>query len=372
MINIIHNERINKVLGLMVRADRLFSDMRKLYHSSISALLILAITIGCSPSKKSEESSENATYKSIGSIEKLDDRLDDIISSEAKIEILTDGFTWSEGPVWVESLSSLLFTDVPQNTIWKWNEAEGKTIFIKPSGYTGYAGNPKSNEPGANGLALDKDGNLIMAQHGDRRLARFNGDLNAPESTFETIADKFNGLTFNSPNDLVQASSGLIYFTDPPYGLNGQDEDSLKQIEFNGVYSVSPEGNVNLVDASLTRPNGIALSPDEKTLYVANSDTERAIWMAYDITEDGVTNGRLFFDATSSVPDKKGLPDGLKVNTDGIIFATGPGGVLVFSPEGDHLGTINTTQPTANCALSPDEKTLYMTANNYLTRVSLK
>jgi gluconolactonase len=312
----------------------------------------------------------NEGFKTLGSIERLDPSLSELIAENAKIEILAEGFSWSEGPVWVPSISSVLYSDVPNNVIYKWNETEGNTVFLKPSGMTGHA--PTSANEGSNGLILDQNGKLVLCQHGDRRMARFDGDLNNPKAEFTTIVDQFEGKRFSSPNDAVYDTEGNLYFTDPPYGLKDQDADELKEITFNGVYLLDTTGNVSLLDSTLTRPNGIALSPDEKTLYVANSDAKRAIWMAYDLTETGVTNPRVFFDATSMIPDRIGLPDGLKIDKKGNLFATGPGGVLILSPEGKHLGTILTGIETANCAFNKDQSVLYITAEKYLLRVKQK
>jgi gluconolactonase len=198
-------------------------------------------------------------------------------------------------------------------------------------------------------------------------------ELDKPEPRFETLADSYEGKRFNSPNDAVFNSQGHLYFTDPPYGLRGKDDDPAKELDFNGVYRVSPDGEVTLLTRELTRPNGIGLSPDGSRLYVANSNPERCLWMVYNINEDGLlSDGKVFFDATHLYNGKNGLADGLKVNDAGFVFATGPGGVLVFSPEGKHLGTIRTGQPTANCAFNTDKSVLYMTANNYLMRIKLK
>ena len=334
--------------------------------------LILMVLSGLifSCSSQTEKKADTSQLQTIGEVKRLSEAIDELIAEDAQVEILAKGFTWAEGPVWVPKINAVLYTDVPQNTIYQWSPTSGNEVFINPSGYTGYA--PASREAGANGLALDADGSLIMCQHGDRRVAKFTGSLSDPSPLFETIADRYQGKRFNSPNDLAIHSNGDIYFTDPPYGLANQDEDSLKEISFNGVYKVSKSGEVLLLDSTLTRPNGIAFSPDEKTLYVANSDPEMAVWYAYDVTLDGVDNKRLFFDATSMVPTGAGLPDGLKVNQEGILFATGPGGVLVLQPDGTHLGTILTELATANCAFGPEEKSLYMTTDDYLTRISLK
>lgn len=328
-------------------------------------LLLLAsiVSMHACTTKQAENKSE---FQTLGSIEVLDDRVSSIIDPTAPIEILASGFSWSEGPVWVPSLNSLLFSDVPMNTIYQWNETDSISVFLSPSGNTGFA--PASSGGGSNGLALDSDGNLVLCQHGDRRVASLAGP--DPSNSFETLVQRFEGSRFNSPNDLTIASNGSFYFTDPPYGFAQQDEDSLKELSYNGVYLVV-DSIISLIDSTLTRPNGVALSPDEKTLIVANSDPSMAFWKTYDLSQSPIT-GKSLYDATSMVEERPGLPDGLKINQNGIIFATGPGGVYILTLEGDHLGTILTTKHTANCALSPDEKTLYMTADDLLLRVALK
>lgn len=304
--------------------------------------------------------------QTIGGVERLDPLLDNIIDSSAKVEILADGFNWSEGPVWVPQLNAVLFTDVPENKLYQWDETNGLKVYLDPSGYTGYAPNEKNS--GGNGLILDAQGNLLIAQHGDRRIARVDAPLKNPGS-FTTVVDRFKGKRFHSPNDLILHSNGDLYFTDPPYGLKG-DKDPLRELATNGVYRLNKAGELSLVYDKLNRPNGLALSPDEKTLYVANSDAKRNLWMAFDLVDGKLLNERVFFDATSI--DRPGLADGMKVNKKGYVFATGPGGVLVFSPKGKHLGTILTEERTANCAFNEDESVLYMTSDRYLTRIKLK
>lgn len=304
--------------------------------------------------------------KTLGSIARLDEEINQLIAEDASIEILADGFNWAEGPVWVAELNSVLFTDVPENKLYRWEETKGLSVFLNPSGYTGYAPNEKKS--GGNGLILDGEGNLLIAQHGDRRIARVNAPLKNPGS-FETIVDRFEGKRFHSPNDLVLHSSGDLYFTDPPYGLNG-DNDPLRELKTNGVYRLDGDGKISLVYSQLNRPNGLAFSPDEKTLYIANSDAKRNLWMAFDVVDGKLLNERVFFDATSM--NLAGLADGMKVNSKGYVFATGPGGVLVFNSKGKHLGTILTEERTANCAFNEDESVLYMTSDRYLTRIKLK
>jgi gluconolactonase len=304
----------------------------------------------------------------IGTIERLDPALDALIPPGAVIEKLADGFAWAEGPAWRKSGGYLLFSDVPKNTIYKWQDSAGLSVFLRPAGYT--KTNPPGRELGSNGLTFDAHDSLVMADHGNRQVAR----LDEGNVTKATLADRYDGRRLNSPNDLVYRSNGDLYFTDPPYGLRGLNADSAKELRYNGVYRLTPSGELTLLTQELTFPNGIAFSPDEKTLYLANSDPAKAIWMAYDVLPDGtIARGRVLFDATPLVRQgKKGLPDGMKVDRFGNVFGGGPGGILILSPEGQHLGTIATGQPTANCAFGDDGSTLYMTANDQLLRVRLK
>jgi gluconolactonase len=309
--------------------------------------------------------------KSLGSIEKLDSSLDDIVDTDAKIDILGEGFEWSEGPVWVESEKMLLFSDVPRNTIYKWTD-NGVEVYLRPSGYTG-KGPSKSKEPGSNGLTLDNAGHLILCQHGDRRIARMDAPFDSPKPVFITVADQFQGKKLSSPNDVVVRSNGDMFFTDPPYGLPNQENDSTKETPFNGVYKVSAAGQVTLLVDSLTRPNGIALTPDEKTLIVANSDPEKARWYAFDLAaNDSIVNPRILIDATANTKTDKGLPDGFRIDKAGNIFASGPGGIWIFNKDAKLLGKIRLPEATANCELADDDKTLYITSDMYLLRVKLR
>jgi gluconolactonase len=288
-----------------------------------------------------------------------------LIPPDARIDTLASGFRWSEGPVWRRSGGYLLFTDIPANTVFRWKEGEGLSVFLRPAGYTG--ADPPGDELGSNGLAFDIEDRLVMADHGNRQVAR----LDERNFTRAPLAERFDGRRLNSPNDLVLHSNGDIYFTDPPYGLRGLNQSPQKELEWNGVYRLRPSGELTLLTRELTFPNGIAFSPDERTLYVANSDPQRAIWMAYDVRDDGtIANGRVLFDATPLVrAGRRGLPDGMALDRQGNLFATGPGGVLVLTPDGRHLGTIETGQATANCAFGDDGSTLYMTAHSFLMRI---
>ncbi|MDZ7896474.1 MAG: SMP-30/gluconolactonase/LRE family protein [Arcicella sp.] len=306
-----------------------------------------------------------SNYPTLGKIIKYDNALDKLIAADAKIEALASGYIWTEGPIWVKNGSYLLFSDVPANTIFRWKENEGVSVFLKPSGYTGTG--IYSNEPGSNGLIINQKGELVACEHGDRRVSA----MPLSHGGKRTLADNFEGKKFNSPNDLVQHSSGAYYFTDPPYGLPKQEKDSGIELPF-GVYRIGTDGKVSQVISDLTRPNGLAFSPDEKILYVAQSDLDKAIIMAYPVQTDGsLGKGKVFYDATPVVKEGKlrGLPDGLKIDKQGNIFSTGPGGVLVITPEAKLLGIIHTGEATANCAWGDDGSTLYITANMYLCRI---
>ena len=303
----------------------------------------------------------------VGRIDRLDPALDALVPVGARIETLAVGFDWTEGPVWRKSGGYLLFSDIPRNAINRWKEGEGITTFLRPAGYSGPT--PAGRELGTNGLAFDAQDKLVMADHGNRQIARLNDSI----FTRTTLADRFEGKRLNSPNDLVFHPNGDLYFTDPPYGLDGTNNSKAKELPFNGVYRLKASGELTLLTKDLTFPNGIAISPDARTLYVAISDARNPRWMAYDLQPDGtIARGRVFFDAAPLVAQGgRGAPDGMKVDVRGNLFATGPGGVLVFSPAGKHLGTIVTGERTANVAFGDDGSTLYMTADHKLMRIRL-
>lgn len=311
--------------------------------------------------------SAQTNYPTLGKVVRIASELDKLISPDAKIEVLSSGYKWTEGPVWVKNGGYLLFSDVPANTIYRWNEGDRlATPFLKPSGYTGLG--RYSNEPGSNGLIINQKGELVACEHGDSRISSMPLEVGGKR----TLADNFQGKRFNSPNDVVQHSSGDYYFTDPPYGLNKHENDPTRESNIFGVYRIGTDGKVTVVTSELQRPNGLAFSPDEKTLYVAQSDPDRAIIMAYPVEKDGnLGKGAIFYDATPIVKEGKlkGLPDGLKLDKKGNLFATGPGGILIISPEGKLLGRIDTNEPTANCAWGNDGSTLYITSNMHLCRI---
>ncbi len=305
------------------------------------------------------------------SFEKNDPAFDSIVSVDAKAEIIADGFEWSEGSLWVEQQNMLLFSDVPKNMVYKWTQAKGVEVYLQQSGYTG-AEPTQSKEPGSNGLTLDNNGKLVLCQHGDRRVSRMNAALNKPEPKFETIADKYQGKRFSSPNDCVFNSEGELFFTDPPYGLPKQADDPGKETAWNGIYKVTKDGKVILLVDSISRPNGIALFPGQKRLLVASSDPEKPNWYVWDVDGDQLKNGKIFYSAAGYDKSWSGLPDGLRIDSKGNVYATGPGGIYFFNSEGKKLGMLKLKNATSNCALSPDEKTLYVTNDMYVLRITLK
>jgi gluconolactonase len=298
----------------------------------------------------------------VGSIVRLDPAFDSLVPAGAGIEKLAGGFTFTEGPIWRPS-QVLWFSDVVGNLVRQWAPDGTITVILQPGGYDGNS-LPAGGFNGPNGMTADKDGAVLLCQHGNRRIVRISADRKVT-----VLVDKFEGKKLSSPNDLVFRSDGSLYFTDPPYGLPKQDDDPMKEIKFNGVFRLA-NGKAQAVIKDLSRPNGIAFSPDEKTLYIANSDEKRKVWMRYDVAADGsVGNGKVFADVTAEKED--GLPDGMKVDVQGNVYGSGPGGVWVFSPEGKHLGTIKPPETPANCAWGDDGKSLYITARTGLYRIKL-
>src|SRR5437667_321222 len=241
--------------------------------SAVASLALAAVLLAAIPTGAQ-------TRPTIGRIIRDDPALDRLLASDAKIEVLESGFTWTEGPVWVKDGGYLLFSDIPRNSLMKWKEGEGVTLFLRPSGYTGRE--PYGKEPGCNGNTLDAQGRLVSCEHGDRRISRLEKDGGK-----RTLVDNYMGKRLNSPNDLCYKSNGDLYFTDPPYGLPLNYDDPRRELDFCGVYRLAKDGKVTLLTKELARPNGLAFSPDEKTLYVAQSDPAKAIWMAFPVKPDG-------------------------------------------------------------------------------------
>jgi gluconolactonase len=359
--------------------------MRHLPHAfALAATLTAFVLGGCTDSSRdanavSPAADETATTaKAFGSIERLDPAFDALVPADARMEVIAEGFDWLEGPLWVPEKAGgpfLLFSDIPPNRVLKWEPGKGVSTYLAQSGWLGPVPRPDStppDEPGSNGLLLDPLGRLVLCQHGLRQVARMDAPLGAPEPRFIAVARHYAGDRFNSPNDGAFLANGDLYFTDPPYGLARKMEDPEKKLDYQGVFRVAKDGLVTLLTKSMSRPNGLAFAPDGKTLYVANSDPERAVWMAFPVKDDGTLGeGRVFFDAAAWVGKRKGMPDGLKVDRQGNLFATGPGGVLVFDKNGKHLGTLLTGQATSNCAFGDDGRTLYITADSYVLRIRL-
>ncbi len=321
-----------------------------------SALLTLAL-VSCAP------------YQTTGKTISLDPAFDKIVNKNAKIEIIAEGFTWSEGPVWVPHDNYLLFTDVPENTLYRWDEENGLTEFLKPSGAP-LTQVPYMRSPGANGLIMGEEFNHIyMANHGQRAIVAM--DLKSKGQT--RLAIDYEGQRFSSPNDLVLASNGKIFFTDPPFGLKKGDQSEQKELSQNGVYRADPDGFTHLLIDNINKPNGIGLSIDEKTLFVLVTDAENPIVMAYDLDKNGdIKNPRIFYDyAYAREHDLEGAPDGMATANNGNLFFTGPGGVHIVSPSGKLLGLIDPRSSVSNVTIGEKGTRLYMTAHSRLTRIKL-
>jgi len=333
----------------------------KCLHRFYVALLLMTSTLAVG---------DNARPLITGAVERLDARLDAIVSHDAVLEKLATGFRWAEGPVWIKQSPGagyLLFTDIPNNAVFKWKDGEAVQLYLKPSGYTGKEA--RGGLMGANGLTVDAAGRLILCQHGDRRVVR-----QEPDGSWTTLAGRYEGKRFNSPNDAVFKSNGDLYFTDPTYGLLKERNDPARETSCCGVYRLSAaDGKLTLLTKELTLPNGIAFSPDEKTLYVAQSDPKKAVWFAFPVKDDGTLGaGRILIDATHWTARPHGNPDGLRVDQHGNLFATGPGGVNIISPEGVLLGRIHTEKTAANCAFGGDGSVLFITATDCLYRIQTK
>jgi gluconolactonase len=297
-------------------------------------------------------------------IERLDARLDAVLAPGAQIEVFARDIEWAEGPLWSASLEALLFSDVPRNAIYAVRPGSVPRLFLSRSGYTGTA-LFTGPEPGSNGLAFDAHGRLAYCRHGNRDIARREDD-----GSTSILASHFEGRRLNSPNDLVYRSNGELYFTDPPFGLPGGQADPGKELPFQGVFRMTPDGALTAVITDLDAPNGIGFSPDERTLYVSNASNARPVWMAYTITPDGTLAGaREFANARDFVQPGEGVPDGLKVDRLGNVWAAGPGGVHVFASDGTRLGRIVTGVKTGNLSFGEDGATLFIAANHRILRL---
>jgi gluconolactonase len=325
----------------------------------ICAILML---VACQGNKGKEK----IERKTIGTVERLHTSLDKLIDPTAKIEVIAEGFAWSEGPLWVEEHQLLLFSDVPNNKVYKWSETQGLKEYLKLSGYTGKV--ERGGEKGSNGLLLDRNGNLVLCQHGNRQVAQMDAPFVLPKSRYISLANKFNGKKLNSPNDIIQRSNGDLFFTDPPYGLNDQEVEK-KELSMNGVYKLDTLGTLTLLIDTLSRPNGLALSPNEKKLIVGNSDSNKPMLFAYNIdVNDSLTSAGIVF----NFQKYGGAPDGFKIDQEGNIFTSGPGGIWIFNNEYVLIGKIKLPQAVSNCCLADGGKTLYITAAHQVLRLRMR
>ncbi len=342
--------------------------------TSFAALLIIVACYSCN-AKKDEDKQTPVINKdsTVGKVEIYDINAASIIDSNATIEIISKNFNWSEGPLWIASKQMLLFSDVPENKIFQWKNGGTAKLFLTPSGYTDTA--KRDGENGANGLALDKDGRLLLCQSGNRCIARLNTSLNSPKAAFTVLSANYNGKRFNSPNDLVEDSKRNIFFTDPIYGLPKYENDPTRELNFEGVFKIDAAGKTTLLIDSIPRPNGVALSPDEKILYVASSDNIKPRWYAYQLDNNrNITSGGILLDAAplkEKATIKQG-PDGMKVDNNGNIFSAGPDGINIISPQGKRLALIKIyNRPASNCAFNETKNILYVTADDVIIKVKL-
>jgi gluconolactonase len=334
------------------------ADGKTLYLCARSGLYRMRLNIaGVRPATEKEPSAP--------AIVRLDPRIDQIVPANASLEKVADGFAWAEGPVWNRSGNYLLFSDVPNNRIVKLKPGHAASIFLEPSGYSGTAAFT-GREPGSNGLTFDKEGRLVFCQHGDRRISRLEKN-----GTRKTLVDNYQGKRLNSPNDLIFKSNGDLYFTDPPFGLPNTFDDPQKELPFQGVYRLSRDGKLTLLTTEVEAPNGIAFSPDEKKLYVA--DSARALWFVFDVKQDGTLSpGRVLFDGTEESKGRPGVADSLKVDAFGNIYAAAPGGLFIIAPDGTLLGRFDLGTATGNCAWGEDGSTLFITSDTRVYRVRLR
>ena len=346
---------------------------------SLRNLLIPAVSAFCFASCHSGSGKQSAAKKANSIVQKtaerkiliLDPEALNILDSSAAIEVIARGFKWTEGPLFISKGNYLLFSDVPANKIYKWQEGKDTSVFLDHSGTPGPILDPK--EPGSNGLVLNSRGELVLCQQGERRIAKMTSPLSDPKPLFVSLAAKYQGKRFNSPNDAVYHPNGDLYFTDPPYGFSKGIQDPAKQLPFQGVYCLKPDGSVLLVTDELPYPNGIALSPDGKYLFISNSDDNNKIWMKYELDKNGLIKGKqVFYHAAAFDGKSSGNPDGMKMSKNGYLFASGPEGIWIFNPSGKVIAKILTGELTSNCAFTPDEKELYMTCDHLVMRCRLK
>lgn len=338
-------------------------------NQTIATLVLLSL-VACN-NLAEQKPAATKTYPETGRIEKWEAGLDSVLGEKTRIEIIATGFDWSEGPLWVEDQQMLLFSDVPRDTVFQWTDSGGIRPYLTPSGYTGEK--PRGGEMGSNGLLLDANGLLVLCQHGNRQLARMDAPLDKPTPVYTSLVSHYEGKQLNSPNDAVYNKEGDLFFTDPPYGLPTQgDEDPAKELPWNGVYKWKANGELILLLDSISRPNGIALFSDQQKMLVACSDPRKPYWYQFTLAGDSLTDGRIFYSAANREKGERGLPDGLKIDSRGIVYASGPGGVWIFDQDAKALGRIRLEEAVSNVALSKDEKTLYVTNDMHILRIRMR
>lgn len=334
--------------------------MRILIH--VAGIALVAAIGGCTRSEAPAAGPAPDAGAATSAIVRLDPALDAIVAPNAAVEKVAGGFQFTEGPLWRPAEGRLWFSDVVGNVLRAVTPSGQVEVLIEHA--AGHSTAPPGSYIGPNGLLAEEGGTVLMTQHFNRQIVRV-----AADRTTTVVVDKFEGKRLNSPNDLAFGPGGALYFTDPPFGLVKQDDDPAKELDFNGVYRFA-NGQLTALVRDLKRPNGIAFSPALRTMYVSNTDAARKVIMAYDVAADGsVANGRVFADATAD--SSPGMPDGLKVDRQGNVYATMPGGVWVIAPDGRHLGTIRAPEAAANCGWGDDGRTLYITAETGVYRVRL-
>jgi gluconolactonase len=353
--------------------EKIFSMKRTLLALPVIIASMLSSCGSNNPATGSEASDVVADRAPNTRIEILDPEGEALIDTSSIVENLGGGFSWTEGPLYIKDGDYVLFSDIPANKVMKWKRGEGISTYLHPAGFSAKGMPVPENEPGSNGLILDRDGKLVLCQHGDRRMARMKAPLDKPQPEYETIADRYQGNRLNSPNDAVYRNNGDLYFTDPPYGLDKRNDDTAMELSFHGVYRVKPDGTVDLVTNEFNYPNGIAFTPDYNSLLVAHSDGDNPVWMKYELDTNGlIAKKSVFYKIRGNGRNLPGSPDGMKMHSKGYLFASGPGGIWIFNSAAKPIARIYTGQATSNCAFSDDEKTLYMTCDDFFYRVKLK
>ncbi len=331
--------------------------------------LTAALAMVCMLSAAAAMGADSAPYPVVGHITTYDPSFAAVVDSGARVEKIADGMTWAEGPTWIADGNYLLFSDVPKNRMYRWSQREGLSVFLEPSGYAG-PDDGTLREPGSNGLLAEPRGTVLLANSGSRSLER----LDPRTKKKQQLATRFDGHRFNSPNDIARRSDGVLFFTDPPYGLKDIDRSPVRELTFSGVFRLDLDGSVHLIDDSLKFPNGVALSRDAGLLYVANSDPARPVWMVYRLDARGdVIDKRVLGDASDLVrAGGMGNPDGMCVDAQGRLFASAPGGLLVMDAQGRRLGRIETGSVVSNCEFGDDGHMLYMTSSSFIARVRVR